>query len=162
MTKTISEFIGAQTVINKDSNGLIQMIMSVIVDESLSVSVSAKADATAQHTVTNNGKVSRAVSKLAGANTTVDVTGNVTTVAGSEDDGEGYDIKAVVFTDINGESVTRFIKVSQTDANDVSLVETTLKDSSAFALGNEVEISKINNVLYIKVITPLDKPIVID
>ena len=161
-TKAISQFIGAFTELHRDINNLIEIITTVIVDSNSKVSVIARADGTAEHKVSVNGKESMATSKIEGASTVINTTGQVETTAGQVDDGNGYDTKAVVTTQSDGKTTTRFIKVSRSNPSDISAVVNTLKASSSFALGTNVEISKIGGTLYIKIIAPLDENLVIE
>ena len=68
---------------------------------------------------------------------------------------EEFLYKAVVTTDNQGESVTKFIKVDLT-TGDESETDLTLNEQFKFPVGNEIEISQIDGALYIKTTTPLD------
>jgi hypothetical protein len=162
VTKLISEFVGASTKVDRDGNGNVEIVTSVAVDANTSVSVTARADGTAEHKVIHEGIESKAISLIIGASTLITTAGEVQTIAGAIADGSGYDIKAMVITKANGTSITRFVKVSQSDANDMSILGNTLSEKSAFASGNSVEISEIDGILYMRVVAPLDVNLVIE
>ncbi|MDD2789857.1 MAG: SMP-30/gluconolactonase/LRE family protein [Sulfurimonas sp.] len=162
-TRATSEIAGAQTLVNKDGLGAIQIITSVALNANSMASVIARADASAEHRVTYNSKVSRAVSQVLGAATVIKTTGEVETTAGSlvDTNDTNYLIKALVITKPNGETVTRFERM-KADGSDLSIVGNTLNTSSAFALGSEVNILEIGGVLYIQTQTQLDTNLVIE
>ncbi|QOY51007.1 beta strand repeat-containing protein [Candidatus Sulfurimonas baltica] len=162
ITRAISEFIGAVTRVYRDINNEVEILTSVAVNANSTVSVTAKADGTATHKVVFSGKESIVDSNVTGASTIIKTTGDVETTAGQVDDGNGYDIKAVAITKPDGKTTTKFIKVSQSDANDVSTSGNTLHINSAFTLGNSVNILEVGGVLYIQVTTPLAENLVVE
>jgi hypothetical protein len=153
-TQATSEIIGATTTLNK-VNGSIQLQTSVSYDSNTTLSVIAKADGSAEHSVTKNGTISKATSKVKGATTTIKNNGDVDTSAGAVDDNNGYYIKAEVITKPDGTSVTRFIKVNKTNSSDTQIVGNTVVSTTPFAIGNESEIEEVGGVLFIKIKAPL-------
>ena len=160
-----SEVSGAQTVITKDSNGSIEVITTVEIEESngtVDVEITAKADGSAEHKVTTNGKTSTATSKIKGAKTTVKADShNVETSAGEIDEGTYY-IKALVVTKPNGETETRFVKVDKSTDEVVEIIGNTVKESTPFEPGNEASIEEIGGDLFIKAVAPLSKDLEIE
>ncbi|QOY52287.1 tandem-95 repeat protein [Candidatus Sulfurimonas baltica] len=161
-TTATSEKVGASTRIAKDANGSIEIVTSVDVNGT-QVSVKAKADGTAEHSVTTPSGRSIATSKVKGAATVIKATGEVQTEVGDNTpDADGYVIRAVVVTNTDGTTHTQFEKVSTTDENDREIVSRTLKESTEFDAGNSVEIDEINSVLYIKTQANLTTDLVIE
>jgi len=152
-TTATSEFVGAQTVIKKDLNNKVEIETSVQVNPNSTVKVVAKEDGTAEHTVTTNGKTSTTLAKIEGATTTITTSGSVETSAGGTSN-NGYTIKAKVVTDENGKSRTSFVKVKDSDKTETSLGNT-VKSTTPFEAGNNVEIEDISGTLYMKIEAPL-------
>ncbi|QOY50963.1 Ig-like domain-containing protein [Candidatus Sulfurimonas baltica] len=159
-TTATSEKVGASTRINKDVNGSIEIVTSVDVNGT-QVSVKAKADGTAEHSVVTPSGTSIATSKVVGAATVIKATGEVQTEVGTTEVA-GYAIRAVVITNTDGTTHTQFERVSTTDKNDRTIVSRTLKESTAFDAGNNVQIDDINGVLYIKTQAHLTTDLVIE
>lgn len=160
--KAESEIVGAQTVIKKDANGSLEIETSVEVDANTTISVKAKADGSAQHTVSKGGKVSKATSNLKGAQTVIKVTGDVETTAGQVDDNNGFYIKAVAVTKADGTSITRFVKVSQSDENNITVLGNTMSVATPFDAGNSSTIEQIGGTLYIKVDTTISDKLIVE
>jgi hypothetical protein len=122
------------------------------------ISVIAKPDGTAEHTVTlQSGKISKATSDVIGATTEIKENGTVETMAGDVNATEvGYTIKALAITQPNGTTITRFIKVNTADETDITILGNTVTPTTPFEAGNNVEIKDIDGTLYIKTSAPLD------
>lgn len=112
-------------------------------------------DGTVTHEVVNNtvSKTSAATSKVANSSVKSDESGNVETTAEVKKD--GYVYKAIVSTNKEGETTTKFVRVDLSTGEQDN-VDNTVSSSTPFQAGNEVEISEIDGNLYIKTTTPLD------
>jgi len=155
------ELVGASSVIDNDEDGNLEVI-STLAREDTNVSIVSKADGTTQQIIKNASKQSKVISKFKETKIVVRENGNIETTIGKKDNGDGYDLKAVLITNAQGGTTTRFVKVSQTDENNITSISNTLNESSSFALGTEIEVSEIENIFYIKSIVVLEQPIVID
>ncbi len=157
ITQAISEAIGTKTFIQKVNN-ILQIVTSLSFNGS---TISSKADenGTATHSVQKGTSTSTATSKLKGAKTLITSSGDVATTAGKMIS-NGSTIKAKVITDKDGKTITQFVQIDNNDNETV--LENTLKTTSSYPIGNEVEIDMINNQLYIKTKTPLTSDITID
>lgn len=154
-TTATSEFVGAQTVIKKDSNNEVEIETSVAIDANTTVTVTAHENGTAQHTVATNGKTTKATSDVVGATTLITATGTVETSAGDVNATQtGYKIKALALTKPDGTTTTSFIKVDSTGTT-VEVMGNTVKSTTPFGAGNSVEIKEIGGILYIETSTPL-------
>jgi hypothetical protein len=121
------------------------------------ISVIAKPDGTAEHTVTlQSGKISKATSDIVGAKTEIKISGEVETMAGDVNATEsGYTIKAVAITKVDGTTLTRFIKVNTADETDITILGNTVTPTTPFEAGNNVQIEEISGTLYMKIEAPL-------
>ena len=157
ITQAISEAVGTKTFIQKVNN-ILQIVTSLSFNGS---TISSKADenGTATHSVQKGTSTSTATSKLKGAKTLITSSGDVATTAGKMIS-NGSTIKAKVITDKDGKTITQFVQIDNNDNEKV--LENTLKTTSSYPIGNEVEIDMINNQLYIKTKTPLTSDITID
>ena len=151
-TKAIFETIGASTVMSKDTNGSVQIVTSTVVNGA-SISVTAKEDGTAEHSVEVNGVISKATSKVAGATTTVKADGEVETSAATTNADEtiGSDVwtyEAVVKTDRTGKTLTMFQKRNTTGV--ITSIQNTFKPDTPYNAGSSVVIEEINGKTYFK------------
>jgi hypothetical protein len=153
-TTATSEFVGAQTVIKKDSNNEVEIETSVAIDANTTIRVTAREDGTAEHSVIKGTKETKATSTIAGATTKITSSGSVETSAGATSVG-GYTLKAKVITDENGKTQTRFVKVNNTNPNDEENLGNTVIPTTPFEAGNNVEIENISGTLYMKIEAPL-------
>ncbi|XPV67831.1 MAG: Ig-like domain-containing protein [Halarcobacter sp.] len=124
-----------------------------------SVTLKLNSDGTVTHEVTKGALKTTADSTISGSNVKEDGSGNVETT--SEVTQGGFVYKAVVTTNSQGETTTKFVKVDLS-TGEQSEVDKTISDTTPYQAGNKVEISKVNGVLYIKTTTPLDGSIVIE
>jgi surface protein len=153
--EAVSEYVGVQTKITKDTNGSVEIETSVEVDNTTSIKVVASQDGSATHTVSKGGKESKVTSKVAGVKTVIDSNANVnTSVPTNKTVDAGKKYEAVAVTDGNGNTVTKF-RLIDTTTNQEENPEPTLKDGEQFPVGSEVEISADSNgTIHIETTTP--------
>jgi len=157
ITEAKSEILGAKTVIDNDEDGNPKIVtrVSTINSDSQSVDIEVEADSNgrATHIVTTPNGVSRAVSKLAGAKTLIDTSGNVNTSVDTNITKNSRKFEAVAITDAHGETETKFREVDgETEHNS----EPTLATGEKFPVGSQVEISEDdNNIIHIQTTTPV-------
>ena len=166
MTKAVSEYLGASTLIGKDTNGNIEITTSVKPDATTLVSITAKADGTAQHMVEINGVKTVATSEIKGASTVIDSNANITTSLhdASKDEtvsGDTWKFEAVVKTDTQGRTITVFEK-KNTTTGALKDVQDTFKPSTPYDAGNKVTIGDIGGVLYFQINTSVSSDLVVE
>ena len=166
LTKATSDYVGASTVIGKDANGSIEIVTSVSPDANTSVSVTARADGTAQHRVTSNGKTTIATSELQGASTLIDSNANVQTTQNDATKNETiggvtWEFKAIVKTDAQGQTVTTFERRNSTTGA-LKDVQDTFRPTTPYGAGNKVVIGNIGGVLYFQTNTNLTTNLVVE
>ncbi|MGA1940680.1 immunoglobulin-like domain-containing protein [Arcobacter sp. YIC-310] len=112
-------------------------------------------DGSVTHEVVNNtvSKTSTATSSVEGSSVKSDKDGNVETT--SEVKKDGFIYKAVVTTNKEGQTMTKFVRVDLS-SGEQNNIDNTVSPNTPFQAGNEVEISEIDGSLYIKTTTPLD------
>ncbi|MFK2823126.1 immunoglobulin-like domain-containing protein [Arcobacter sp. YIC-80] len=112
-------------------------------------------DGSVTHEVVNNtvSKTSTATSSVEGSSVKSDKDGNVETT--SEVKKDGFIYKAVVTTNKEGQTMTKFVRVDLS-SGEQNNVDNTVSPNTPFEVGSEVEISEIDGSLYIKTTTPLD------
>ena len=123
------------------------------------ITIVASADGSSQQSVTKDGNTTTTVSKIKGTKTTVKVNGDIETVAGKYDNQVGYFIKVQATLKADGTNEAKLIKVSQSDANDISDV------TGVIHLPIEVELETFestNGMLYLKATMSLNKKIVVE
>ncbi|NCO02448.1 MAG: hypothetical protein GW906_11590 [Epsilonproteobacteria bacterium] len=152
-TKAISEAIGAYTAISKDSNGAVEIVTSIDINGE-SISVIAKEDGTAEHSVSVNGITSKAISKVAGTTTTIKADGEVetktpTTQASETIGGDVWIYETGTITDTTGKTVTRFQK-RNTTTGAITSVQNTFAPETPYNAGSTVVIEEINSHTVIK------------
>ncbi|MDF1883123.1 hypothetical protein JHD49_04150, partial [Sulfurimonas sp. SAG-AH-194-C21] len=157
ITKAISEFIGALTEITRNSNGEISIETSVRVNANSFVSVKTTEGGTTQSNVRNGTTTTKVISSIAGSTPTIKETGLVEMLAGSVNLNGDYETRVLVSTFPNGETTAQFIKASKTNPTNSSIVDSLLREGSRLPSGSEIEIFELNNVLFIKVSTKLNK-----
>ena len=164
-TKTIakSEFLGAKTTM-KDVNGSIEIVTSLTVNSNTTVSVKAKEDGTAEHTVTYSGVATKATSTVKGASTTIKTDGVVETAAPTEivDEIIGaatWVFEAVAMTGTDGTTLTTFRKRKE-GTTEVQSLKSTFK--TAYDIGSSVEIKVINNKTYFETTAPLSTTLIVE
>ena len=152
-TKATSQAVGATTIMSKDANGAVEIVTSVVVNGE-SISVRAKEDGTAEHSVGVNGIASKATSKVAGATTTIQADGKVETAALTTQADEitstgKWVYEAVAKTDTTGKTVTTFQK-RNTTTGEVTDAQSTFKPETPYNAGSSVVIEVINGQTYFK------------
>ena len=140
-----------------DAQGNMQT--TVETENSSTVKVTMNSDGSVKHEVQTASGLTVAVSAIAGADVEVDTQGNITTTSEVEKDGFIY--KAVVSTNTNGETSTKFVKIDVA-TNEQTDLSNTLKEGENFGLGNEANVLEIDDLIYIEVVTPLDEPLIIE
>jgi len=154
-----SEFVGAKTVIKKDADGSVVIETSVDVDDNTSISVVAKEDGSATHTVKKGDLESKASAKVKGAKTLIDESGNVNTSVDTQkqDVASGKRFEAVAITGTDGKTQTKF-RLVDTTTNAEENPEPTLIESEKFPEGSEVEIKESDtntSIIHIQTTTPV-------
>ena len=149
-TEATSDVIGAHTQITRDANNSIEIITTVDNNDS-NISVTAKADGTAEHKVVQAGKTTTVTSTVSGAKTVI-TANNVETSVDTNTTG-GTFFRAVAKTKSNGTTVTSFEKVD----NNGTVLDTfdTFMPATPYDAGNEVEIFDVNGTMFIRTIAPL-------
>jgi hypothetical protein len=135
-----------------DANGTINT--SVEVDDNSTFKTTLDTKALVSHIVensTSSKKTTQAISKLVGSK--VDVSEDYIETTSQIKSG-GYIIKAIVTTDKSGKTKTKFTRINLKDGSEDNIANT-LDSSYSFEAGNEVQISDINNKIYIRTRTPL-------
>jgi hypothetical protein len=147
-TSVTSNVIGAQTTLQKDDEGNVEIVVAVS-----NMKVTIKADGTVSYSIQNDTSSSTVHSNIAGGKTNITPNGNIETSVGNKTNGSST-IKAKSSTTPQGTTVTKFISVDA-NGNETEL-DSTLADDSSFANGSNVEIFEQNGVIYIKVTAPLE------
>ena len=151
-----------------DENGTVETVVEVDSNTTQRTTVKAEllANGFVKHVVSaedaNSTKTTTTASaNVKGAKVNVDDKGEVqTSVEVSEG---GYIFRAIAVTAPNGETVTRFEKISKTDVTDVQKRFNTFVARTPYDAGNEVEINKLDGVLYIQTISKLsDKRLTVE
>jgi len=141
-TTASSDLVGASTIISND--GEIETSINLGNGENTAeLKAVANADGSSEHSVkfsepqegqTLEDVTTRASSKIVGAQTKITTTGGIDTSVNEVINGET--IKAIVETDINGNSITKFEKYDS-DGNLLGVQETT-KSATLFEPGNKI------------------------
>ncbi|MBN2824072.1 MAG: hypothetical protein JXQ76_02020 [Campylobacterales bacterium] len=117
-----------------------------------------KTDGRVEHIVTLNGKTTRAIFDMA-SKTTVDANGTIITVI-QKVVGESI-FKAVVETNKEGRSKTRFVKINLA-TNERIYLANTLRGDQEFNAGSLFNVFNHNNKIYIKSSASLEFDFVIE
>ena len=142
VTKATFEIAGASSSISED--GTVETSVS---KGGASLKAVTNIDGSAEHSVVFGSPAegqsieevtTRATSKIPGAQTKINSDGGVQTSV--DDEVNGVRIKAVVNTDINGNSMTRFEKYD--DAGNLLETQSTTKSSTMFEPGNKIIVEK--------------------
>ncbi|MEA2029921.1 MAG: hypothetical protein U9N49_13255 [Campylobacterota bacterium] len=112
-----------------------------------------------KHRVNHNDHVTEANFDLQGAFTKVDPTGNLRSQGEVIHDGFIY--RAIVVTDRDGLSRSKFVKIEYATGEEIELNHT-LREDTLFELGSEFKIFEVDGKIFIKVVTPLDGDLVIE
>ncbi len=138
----------SQTDVDSDGN-----TTTTVNSTNSSIEAKLNSDGSVSHKVKQtNGLSSQASSKIAGSKTIVNSDGSVETT--SELIESGFIIKAIVTTDTQGQSKTKFVKIDLSTGKQ-SEISNTLQDSTPYPVGNRVDIDKIDTKLFIKTVAPL-------
>ena len=154
-TQATSELAGANTVIK--SSGEVDTNVSVPGGATF-LSTVADANGTAKHRVAGVGFVSKAEILLQGAHTLLKADGATTTVETKETQCVllhmlVYD-KAKIITDLNGKTVTEFVKYNCSDDSESEKLMTS-NITTPFAPNNDITLKKVNGAMRIIVVTPV-------
>ena len=147
---TTIKMIGAQTKITHDENGLIEIVTKYVTPKERIFSI-AKEDGTTENIVQKDKIETIIQSDITGAKTTIDEN-NVKTQVDIFLEKEKH-LKAIVMTDMNGNSVTRFEEIK--DDGRILKSFDTFDSSTPLPAGNKVEIKQINNLNYFVIELPL-------
>jgi uncharacterized membrane protein YkoI len=139
----------SQTIV--DANGNVEITLNL--NDETSIETRLNADGTVTHKVSYRGEVTEATSNIPGASVTIDENGNVETK--SEVEKNGFKYIAIVTTDTQGETTTKFMRINVATGEEEDLSHT-LEAGSSFERGNNPEVIEINDLIYIKVTTSLD------
>jgi hypothetical protein len=143
----------------EDENGT---TTTLSISDELLLEIEENTDGTVSHRVVVNGKESNATTSVTPASVEFLELGVQTTAEIDDPSNAGYVIKAIVVTKVNGEAITKFVRVSKTDPNDIEVLANTLITSDAFTSGNNVNIEMIDGILYFKVKSPLDQALEVE
>ena len=146
-TQAISEILGAETLIRMIDEliEILTTVTTIVDDHNVSFEVLALQNGNAQHTVKVDGKTSKALCKIAGANTMVKADNSIQTTAKSGDN------EAVVITKDDGTSTIEFHEGNVT----IDL----LPVNSSFEADSNVTIDEVNGTIQMIVESPLTKPL---
>jgi len=133
-------------------------IIIVLNDGNATTQIIINHDGSVKHIVQRNGKTTQALFKVA-SYTVVDANGTVTTHADVFID--GFIFRAVVETNKEGKSKTRFIKINPITQERIYLAHT-LREDLEFDLGSTFEIFVRDDKLFIKAIHAMDNDLVIE
>jgi len=145
-----------QTQTSVDENGNVKTIATI--NDEASIETNLNADGTVSHRVTYRGVTTEATSSIKGASISIDENGSVETTSEVEKDGFIY--KAIVRTDASGKTTTKFIKINVATGKTEDL-SNTLKDGTSFESGNNPEVVKLNDLIFIKISTTLNDSILV-
>jgi hypothetical protein len=135
-----------------DENGTLETIIPF--DTNTTIKATLNSDGSVMHIVEKDSstKVSKAVAKIPGSKVLAKDTGEVETTSQIQKD--GFIIKAIALTNKDGTTKTKFVKINLT-TGEQSNVANTLSDDTPYEAGNEIEISDIENIIYIRATAPL-------
>jgi surface protein len=160
-TQAESELPNTTTLIKE--NGSVETT-APISSNGATIRVIANPDGTATHTVElPNSVPTTATSLIAGAQTYIRENGEfnepeIETSINIEDPNDtNYTIRAIVVTNSNGESITRFVRVENDGTQ--SDIQNTIQNGTKFEAGNEVTIDEEDGKLKLDIKTYMNKPI---
>lgn len=140
-----------------DTQGNIETTVQTANNSTVKMTISK--DRTVKHEVQTAQGLTVAISAIAGSDVEINANGDITTTSTVEKDGFIY--KAVVSTNTQGETSTKFVKINIATNEQINLSHT-LKEGGSFALGNESDVFEMNNMIYIKIIAPLNEALEIE
>jgi predicted extracellular nuclease/PKD repeat protein len=145
----------SQTDIDREGN----IVVTTPIDDSSAIQTTISVDGKVEHVITYNNKTTKAEAQGDEANTTVDENGTVETHIQNEE-GE-FIYKAVVVTDKEGNSKTKFVKIHKVTGEQIDLSHT-LRSDMNFEHGSTMKIFKRNGKIFIKTRTKLTTDLVIE
>jgi len=145
---------GSKPTVDEEGNFMIKLSL----DNNSTIESTIKADGSLGHRVEFNNTTTKAEFTL-DANTTIDENGTITTESQSTQ--EGFIYKAIVITQKDGVSKTKFIKINLETGEQIDLSHT-LREDSFFEHGSTIEVLIINGKINIKTQTPLSGDLVIE
>jgi len=149
------ELLGSQISVDEEGNILIVTLL----DNGAKAHITIKADGTIEHSVAYLDKTTQATTLIEDANTSIDTNGTVETQARVVR--EDFIFKAVVTTNKEGKSKTKFIKLNLATGEEIDL-DHTLRNDMLFEEGSIIEILLIDGTIHIKTKTLLDRDLVIE
>ena len=145
---------GSQTSV--DANGNIKSVLTVDADNHLDTTLDN--DGTVTHRTTAKGVTTEVHSSVKGATVAVDAQG--TTTISSETQNNGFIYRAIISVALDGTAKSRIVKIDIATNNEIESMPTLVIQGS-FESGNKIEAFELNNVVYVKVSTPLNNAITI-
>ncbi|CAA6802348.1 MAG: Unknown protein [uncultured Sulfurovum sp.] len=145
-----SALVGMQTAVEAD--GSLRSTTTLVNGNELKVEASSKEEVliTLQ---TPEGAITKIASSVGDISVAVDDQGSMSLTSTLEKNGFIY--KAIITTDNEGKSNTKFIKIDLA-TNEQTDLSHTLKEGENFGVGNEVILLELEDMIYIEVLTPLD------
>lgn len=164
-TTARSEFIGAQTLLKNNDAGDIIIETNIDINNTTKISVQAKEDGTAEHTLSKNGKITKASSKIKGAQTLITNTGSVETKVKTNQskiiDGNTWIMEAIAKTSNDGTTITTY-QLRNTITDEIREAKNTFIPSTPYDIGNEVEILELNGKTYMKTRAPISSKLIVE
>ena len=154
LTMTID---ATNTETNVDVTGNIRT--TVKVDSESTIETVVNIDGTVTLEVTSRGVTTEISTSVKGSDVSIDENGTVEIQSSIEKNGFRYE--TVITTNADGETKAKFIKIDIATEERVEL-SSTLGEESTFPSGNKTEIIVLDDVVYIKIVTPLDKILIIE
>ncbi len=145
---------GTQTSV--DANGNINSVLTVDADNHLDTTLDN--DGTVTHRTTAKGVTTEVRSSVKGATVTVDAQG--TTNISSEVQNNGFIYRAIITVALDGTAKSKIVKIDIATNNEIESLPTLVIEGS-FESGNKIEAFELNNMVYVKVSTPLNNAITI-
>jgi len=145
----------SNTIIDAEGN----MNTIVEVDNGSKIKVTVGHDGSIKHEVQTERGLTVVSSTIAGADINVDKRGNITST--SEVEKNGFKYKAIITTNVEGYTQSKFIKVNIATGVEED-ISNTLKESLSYDVGSSTSIVEIENLVYIRVETPLNSILVIE
>ena len=140
-----------------DTEGNIHTTVKTKNDSTIKVGLNI--DGSVQHVVESKNGVSIVTSAIPGSKVEIDKDGNVEITAEVEKNGFIY--KAVITTDINGQTQTKFVTINVATGEEKD-IQSTLKSTTPYEAGIKSEIIEIENLIYIKTTAPLSGRLIIE
>jgi len=148
------ELRGSQTNVDEEGN----ILITASTDTQSSIELRITQEGKLTHKVTFEGQVSLAEFQE-DANTSVDENGTVESTLVKRND--RFIFKAVVVTDKNAKSRTKFVKINLTTGEEIEL-DNTLRQDMQFDVGSKFKIFIVNYTVFIKATTLMSGDLVIE